>query len=307
MKIAVIGAGAMGSVYAGLFASAGHEIWAIDVWAEHVEAIQRKGLRVEGASGDRTVPMNASTNAADAGPCDLVIIATKANGVASAAQSLIPLLHDDTLIVTIQNGLGAAERIRAHHDAGNILLGVAGGFGAIMKGPGHAFHNGMQLIRLGELGGGLTARVEKVAELWRGAGFNARAYADVEQLIWEKFLCNVTFSGPCTLTHASVGELMQHPQAWDVALRCGLEAYQAGLAKGIHFSFHDAAEYIHAFGTTMPEARPSMLQDHEAGRRSEVDAINGMVPVVAAEVCTSASTNEMVTALIKLRERDFLC
>ena len=87
MKIGIIGCGAMGSVYAALLADAGNEVWAIDTWAEHVDAINRAGLRLEGASGDRTVRLNATTSAADAGECDLVIVATKADGVASAARS----------------------------------------------------------------------------------------------------------------------------------------------------------------------------------------------------------------------------
>ena len=126
MKIAVVGAGAMGSVYAGLLASAGNEVWAIDTWQEHVDAIRARGLRVEGASGDRTVRLDATTDTSQPGPCDLVIIATKADGVASAAASIGPLLHGDSLVLTIQNGLGAAERICRHLPPDNVLLGVAG-------------------------------------------------------------------------------------------------------------------------------------------------------------------------------------
>jgi 2-dehydropantoate 2-reductase len=305
MKIAVVGAGAMGSIYAGLLADAGNEVWAIDVWQAHIDAINANGLRVEGASGDRTVRLNATSNPGDVGECDLVIIATKADGVASAAQAVEPLLHDDTLILTIQNGLGAAERISKYRDPKNILIGVAGGFGAAMKAPGHAFHNGMQLIRVGEMTGGLTDRVEKVASVWREAGFSTQAYADVHQLIWEKFICNVTFSGPCSVMRSTTGECMANEDGWRVAIGCGLEAHAAGVAKGINFSFDDAAAYIHAFGSKMPHARPSMLQDHEAGRRSEIDAINGMVPIVAAEVGLQAPMNETITGLVKMIERDF--
>lgn len=305
MKIAVVGAGAMGSVYAGLLARAGNEVWAIDVWREHVDAINSRGLRVEGASGDHTVRLQASTSAADAGPCDLVIIATKADAVSTAAKAIVPLLRSDTLILTIQNGLGAAERVAEHQDPNNILIGVAGGFGAAMKAPGHVFHNGMQLIRIGEMTGGLSDRVERLAGIWRAAGFNTRAYADVHQLVWEKFICNVTFSGPCAILRVSLGEIMANENGWKVAIACGLEAYAAGQARGVNFSFDDAAVYIHAFGSTMPNARPSMLQDHEAGRRSEIEAINGMVPVVAAQVGTAAPTNETVTALVRMIERDF--
>ncbi len=305
MKIAIVGTGAMGSIYAGLLADAGNEVWAIDLWQDHIDAINNKGLRVEGASGDRTVRLRATANPADAGVCDLIIIATKADGVEGAAKAIDPILKDESVILTIQNGLGAAERISKYRSPDNILIGVAGGFGAEMKGPGHAYHNGMQLIRVGEMNGGLTDRVEGVAQVWRDAGFNVKAFEDVHQLIWEKFICNVAFSGPCTVMDAPVGDVMGHESGWQVAIGCGLEAFAAGKAKGIHFSFDDAEAYIHAFGSKMPNAIPSMLQDRRAGRKSELDAINGMVPVVAKEVGTEAPVNETVVALVRMIERDF--
>ena len=305
MKIAVMGTGAMGSVYAGLLADAGNEVWAIDVWPEHVQAMRERGLRVEGASGDRTVRVHATGDPADAGPCDLVIIATKASGVGAAARAAEPLVGPDTLILTIQNGLGAGERICEHLPPDNVLLGVAGGFGASMKGPGHVHHNGMELIRLGEMKGGITDRLRRVEDTWRDAGFNVRSFDDIEQLIWEKFICNVTFSGPCTVLRKTIGEVMGSEHAWGVALRCGLEAHAAGVARGVNFSFDDAARYIHAFGSKMPGARPSMLLDHLAGRRSEIDAINGMVPVVAREVGTEAPANEVISSLVRDLESAF--
>ena len=131
MKIAVVGTGAMGSVYAGLLADAGNEVWAIDVWQEHLDAIRERGLRIEGASGDRTVNnLNVAENPDAAGICDLVIIATKASGVGPAAKSIESIVGNKTLVLTIQNGLGAGERIAQYRSTDNILLGVAGGFGA---------------------------------------------------------------------------------------------------------------------------------------------------------------------------------
>ncbi|MBT4395571.1 MAG: NAD(P)-binding domain-containing protein, partial [Acidiferrobacteraceae bacterium] len=112
MKIVIVGAGAMGSVYAALLADSGNEVWAIDLWQEHLDAINDHGLQVSGASGERTVDnIQVSTRAADAGPCDLVVIATKASAVGAAARSLTSNLTDETLVLTIQNGLGAGERI----------------------------------------------------------------------------------------------------------------------------------------------------------------------------------------------------
>lgn len=305
MKVAIVGAGAMGSVYAGLMAAAGNEVWAVDVWREHVDAIRERGLRVEGASGDRVVELNATDDPSEVGACDLVVLATKAAGVASAAQSMAPLLGAETPILTIQNGLGAAERLREHCPADNILIGVAGGFGASMRGPGHVHHNGMELIRLGELAGGVSPRLERVATLWRDSGFNVRCFDDIQQLVWEKFVCNVTFSGSCTVFDRSVGEVMADEETWSVALGCALEAYRAGVGRGVNFSFDDPERYVHDFGAAMPNALPSMLQDHRARRRSEIDAINGMVPVVATELGQQAPYNEVVTAVVHAREATF--
>ena len=159
MKIAIVGCGAMGSVYAGLFASAGHEVWAIDAWREHVEAMRANGLRVEGASGDRTVRVNATTATGDAGVCDLVIIATKARDVETAARAAPPLLGPQTTVLSIQNGLGGPDTAAGVLGRERLAVGVVGGFGASMRGPGHAHHNGMELVRLGELAGPVTPRL----------------------------------------------------------------------------------------------------------------------------------------------------
>ena len=174
-----------------------------------------------------------------------------------------------------------------------------------MKAPGHVHHNGMDLIRLGEMDGGLSNRVEKLATLWREAGFNVKAFDDIQQLIWEKFICNVSFSAPCTVFERTIGEVLDDPESWNVSRNCGLEAYKAGLVKEINFSFTDPVEYIEAFGSKMPGARPSMLLDHMARRPSEIDAINGMVPVVAREVGTQAPFNEALSAVVRIREKSF--
>lgn len=306
MKIAVIGAGAMGSIYAALMADAGHEVWAVDTWRDHVDAINAHGLRVEGASGDRTVrTVQATTRVADVGKCDLCILATKASGVGPAAQAAAPVIGPDAMVLTIQNGLGAGDRIAAHMPSGNVLLGVADGFGASMKGPGHAHHNSMKLIRIGELGGGITDRLKRVEALWQEAGFNARAFENITQLIWEKFLCNVTFSAPCTTFNVTVGELMAYSDHWQIALGAMLEAHNIACAKGVPLSFDDPVAYVTAFGEGMPNARPSMLLDHMARRASELDAINGIVPVMGREMGISTPYNDTLTAILRQREAEF--
>ena len=305
MKIAVIGCGAMGSVYAALLGDAGNEVWAIDTWREHVEAIKAKGLRVEGASGDRTVRVNASTNAADAGECELIIVATKASGVAAAAQTAKSIAGPNSVILTIQNGLGAADRIAQSIDTSQVMIGVVGGFGASMKAPGHAHHNGMQLVRIGEMNGGVSDRLEQVVAAWSGAGFTAKGYADIHQMIWEKLICNVAYSGPGALMGLTTGQMQAHPSAWAISLACAREADAVARAQGITLGYEDVDTYVRDFGAKMPDARASMLQDHMASRASEIDAINGAVSLEAAKVGMTAPVNELVSQLVRGRESGF--
>ncbi|MEO8157891.1 MAG: 2-dehydropantoate 2-reductase [Betaproteobacteria bacterium] len=303
MKVAVIGCGAMGSVYAALLGDAGHEIWAIDSWKEHVDAMKANGLRLEGASGDRTVRVNATTNPADAGPCDLAILATKAMHVEKAARSMQPLLREDTVVLSIQNGLGGPDAAAKVLGRGRVIVGVVGGFGASMKAPGHAHHNGWELVRLGELSGPISPRLEAVAEVWRSGGFRVKCFDDIDQLVWEKLICNVCFSGTCAVTERTIIEVIEDRDAWQVASGCATEAYNVARARGIKLDFTDPVAYVRAFGMKIPNARPSMLLDHMAGRMSEIDAINGAIPVAAKAAGVAAPYNEVIGALVRAKER----
>jgi 2-dehydropantoate 2-reductase len=306
MKIAIIGVGAMGSVYAALLADQGkHDVWAIDTWKEHVDAIREKGLRVEGASGDRTVRVNATTNAADVKDADLVIVATKYDGVGAAAKAALEIAKPEAPILAIQNGLGSADIVADVVGSKRIMMGVVGGFGASMKGPGHAHHNGMEFLRLGEMDGGLTPRLETVANAWRAGGFKVLTFDDIHKMVWEKLICNCTYSGPCAITGLRVGELQASPSAWSVAAACAHEAFQVARAKGITLDFDDPIRYVREFGQKIPGARPSMLLDHLAGRPAEVDNINGAIPREGARVGVATPVNSVVVALLKGKESGF--
>jgi 2-dehydropantoate 2-reductase len=303
MKIAIVGTGAMGSVYAALFASAGHEVWAIDQWKAHVDAMREKGLRLEGASGDRTVRVNATTDPGQAGPCDLVVLATKAMHVADAASSIEPLLKEETPVLSIQNGLGGPDTAASIVGRQRVMVGVVGGFGASMRGPGHAHHNGMELVRLGEFGGPITPRLKKVEDAWVSAGFRVKLFDDIDQLVWEKLLCNCAYSGPCGIVECTIGEVMNDPDLSRVSAACASEGFAVAKKKGVKLGFDDPVAYVRDFGAKIPNARPSVLLDLMAGRRSEIEVINGSIPRVGAEVGVPAPVNEAVTALVRGKER----
>ena len=297
----------MGSVYAALLASAGHEVWAIDRWREHVDAMRAKGLRVEGASGDRTVRVNATTDAREAGQCDLVILATKAMHVAEAAESSKILLGNETPVLSIQNGLGGPDTAASVLGKERVMVGVVGGFGASMRAPGHAHHNGWELVRLGEFGGPITPRLKLVEEAWRSAGFRVKLFDDIDQLVWEKLLCNCAYSGPCGIAERTVGEVMNDPDLARISAACATEGFAVAKKKGIKLGFDDPVAYVRDFGSKIPNARPSVLLDLLAKRKSEIDVINGSIPRVARELGLQAPTNETLTALVLAKERQLGC
>ena len=306
MKIAIVGTGAMGSVYAALLGRGGHDVWAIDTWREHIDAIATSGLTVSGASGNFVVDnLHVGRSPSDAGPCDVWVIATKASAVDEVAAKIAPLLEPPDVVMAFQNGLGAGERVAKHISEDHILLGIAEGFGASNPEAGRVHHEGMRLIRIGEMGGGLTDRVRAMERMWSEAGFNVKAFADVNLMIWEKFLCNVTLSAPCAAFDLTVGELMANPEAWKVALGCTSEAYRLGVAKGVKFTFEDPLRYVTEFAATIPDASPSMRLDHLARRPSEIDVINGQVVELSREIGLEAPYNERLCAIVRQRESLF--
>jgi 2-dehydropantoate 2-reductase len=174
-----------------------------------------------------------------------------------------------------------------------------------MVGPGHAHHNGWEFVRLGEYGGGVTPRLERIGKIWEQGGFRVLLFPDIHKMVWEKLICNVAFSSTCTLTDLTIGEVMADANAWTVSAACATEAFAVARAKGVPVEIDDPVAYVRAFGEKIPGARPSMLLDHMAKRPSEVDVINGAIPRVGAEVGVPTPVNSTVVALVRTREAAF--
>lgn len=302
-KIAIVGCGAMGSVYAALMVDAGHEVHAVTLWPDHAEAMRTRGLRCEGASGDRTVPIHASTTTEGIGACDLVIIATKAFDVEAAARSCIELLGPETIVQTIQNGLGSPEIAASILGADRLAVGVVGGFGASIRAPGHAHHNGMEMIRFGAFAGLPKQLLQASAKIWESAGFKVELFDDIRQMVWEKLIMNVAFSGTACTTGLTVGEILGDADAWSVARACAEEAIVVAKASNVRMNVGDPIEHIRKLGAKIPDARPSMLLDYSAGRRCEVEAINGAIPRLGKPLGIATPVNDTVVGIIRSRER----
>lgn len=302
MKIAVVGCGAMGSVYAARLALGGHEVLAVDRWAEHIAAMNEHGLLLAGPDGDRRVPISAHTTVPEQ-VVDLVVLAVKAADVGSAAARLQPLLDENTVVLTIQNGLGSSDVAAAAVGIDRLAVGIASGFGASLRGPGQVHHNAMKAMRFGSAGSLAPAAVEAVADAWRAGGFDAAAVPDIAAMQWAKLICNVAYSAPCALTGLTVGEVMDDENIGPVSRAAAVEAFETALALGIGITVTDPIAHVRDFGAQMPAAKPSALLDHEAGRVSEIAVINGAVPREAAKVGREAPVNATLTALVKQVEQ----
>ncbi|GFG97904.1 ketopantoate reductase family protein [Mycobacterium timonense] len=302
MKIAVIGCGAMGSIYAAGLATAGNDVLAIDRHGPSIDRIDRDGLRVTGPGYDRVVPLRASTTAPDE-PMDLIVLAVKAADVTVGARQSLPMLGPATPVMTIQNGLGSAETVAGIVGAERVAVGIASGFGASRVSPGHVHHNAMRAMRFGAYSSLPHSTVEAIARAWADAGFDAAAVTDIAAMQWEKLICNAAYSAPCALTGLTVGQVMDDPAMGAVSQAAATEAWTVARASGIAVAVTDPVAHVRAFGAQMPDAKPSALLDHEARRVSEIDVINGAVPRQGARVGVAAPVNATLTALIKAIER----
>ncbi|ORA16810.1 ketopantoate reductase family protein [Mycobacterium asiaticum] len=304
MRIAIIGCGAMGSIYAARLAMAGDHVLVVDRSQGSVDHIARNGLRVSGPGYDQTVPLRAVTTA-PAETMDLIVLAVKAADVTTAAQQALPMLGPDTPVLTIQNGLGSADTVAGIVGEQRVAVGIASGFGAARLGPGHVQHNAMRAMRFGPYSSLPHNTVRSIAATWTQAGFDAAAVTDIAAMQWEKLICNVAYSGPCALTHLRVGEVMDDPEMGPVSRAAATEAWNVARALGIGIAVTDPVAHVRDFGAAMPNAKPSALLDHEAHRVSEIDVINGAIPRQGARVGVEAPVNATVTALVKTIERQW--
>jgi 2-dehydropantoate 2-reductase len=302
MRIAVIGCGAMGSIYAAKLAAAGNDVVAIDSDQASINQIARHGLRVTGPGSDQVVPLRAST-VAPAEMMDLVVLAVKAADVTPGARQALPMLGASTPVLTIQNGLGSAETVAGIVGDRRVAVGIASGFGAARIAPGHVHHNAMRAMRFGAYSSLPYATVESIARAWTDAGFDAAAVTDIAAMQWEKLMCNVAYSAPCALSGMTVGQVMDDPEMGPISRAAATEAWTVARASAIAIAVTDPVAHVRDFGAHMPDAKPSALLDHEARRVSEIDVINGAVPRQGARVGVEAPVNATLTAVVKSIER----
>lgn len=305
-RVLVQGCGAMGSIYAGLLADCGLQVTAVTRNKSHVSAINASGLRVSGASGDRIVTLLAREDPPD-DVQDLVVLSVKAPHVRKAIEQIEPCVGEQTVILALQNGLGSASQVAERYGADRLLVGIAGGFGAELKEPGHVHHAGMKVMRFGALpeardGSIAREQLPRTIEDFSRAGLTVEAASDIIAMQWEKLICNAAFSAPCALTGQTVGEALRDKNIGPLCLAAAEEAFRVARASGVRLTFLDWEQHVRTFAASVDGARPSLLQDLEAGRPSEIDFINGAVVSEADRLGIDAPVNRTMCALVRHSE-----
>lgn len=301
-RLAIVGGGAMGSVFAAMFASAGFDVTIVSRPGAHLTAIGRSGLRLTGADGARLVKVRAVDHAPE-GRFDLIVLAVKATQVAEALTGNGAMLAGETPVLAMQNGLGSADLIADALGSRSLAVGIASGFGASVVAPGHAAHTGMGPVRLGPYAELPPSTAEAIAAAWRRAGFDAQSTDDILAMQWEKLICNAAFSAACGLSGLTVGAALSDADLGPLCLRAGVEAWEIAQLRKVPLAITDPEQHIRNFASRVAAAKPSLLQDIEAGRPTEIEFINGAIPREAAKAGRTAPVNQTLTSLVRSAER----
>jgi 2-dehydropantoate 2-reductase len=298
MRIAVVGAGAMGSLFGGLLAEAEEEVTLIDVWKEHVATINARGLRITGISGDRTVNVRATNDPGSVGPVDLIVVFVKSYDTAKAARDALPMASDETVFLSLQNGLGNIDEIAEAAGRHRIIRGVTAQ-GSTLLGPGEIHHAGRGPTVIGELDDTPTERARRISEAFNHAGIPTEISQNILGALWSKVLINVGINPLTALTGLRNGELLEHPEIKAVMKRAVEEAMTVALGLGIEMGLDDPVERVYAVAKATAANRSSMLQDVERGRRTEIDALNGAIVELGRRVGVNTPVNETLVAAVK--------
>jgi 2-dehydropantoate 2-reductase len=303
MKTVIMGAGAMGSLFGGLLALGGEEVWLVDIWKEHIDTIRSKGLVLEEKGKAQSIPIHATTEVASVGKADLVLIFVKTYHTEKAVSDARVLQKESTIFLTLQNGLGNEGTICKGMERRKVLLGITGQ-GATLLGAGHIRHAGWGKTFIGELDHQITDRAIRVAQRFSNAGIETEVSSNIHDHVWGKLLVNVGINALTALTGFKNGQLLEYPETTRLMEGLVSEAAEVARRKGIHIE-EDPIEKVRKTIEATRENRSSMGQDFDHRRKTEIDAINGAVVREAQSLGIPAPFNQVVTDLVKAIEKSF--
>ena len=298
-----MGAGAMGSLFGGLLTLSGEDVWLVARRREHVLTIQSKGLAMEEKEKVLHIRVNITKDVASLEKADLVIFFIKTYQTEKSVSDSLILQKEDTIFLTLQNGLGNEETICKQVEPEKVILGVTGQ-GATLLEPGHIRHAGWGKTHIGELDGKITDRVNQIAQMFLKAGIETEVSSHIHDLVWGKLLVNVGLNALAALTGLKNGQLLDYPETLRGMEVLVTEAVEVAKRKGIRIE-SNPMERVKAVIEATRENRCSMGQDFDYKRRTEIDAINGALVREAKGLGISVPVNQTMTDLVKIIEKRF--
>ena len=306
MRIVVIGAGAMGGLIGTRLAVTGHHVTLYDTWDEHVAAIERSGMLITEYDDSILrfrIPATTTPPALDG--VDLVLVFVKSYHTASALRPFAARLPADTFVLSLQNGLGNLDLIRAAlpgHE--RIILGTTA-HGAALLGPGRLRHTGKGATMIGDPAqpGNRRFDLTPISRALTRAGFETTVAENIHTAIWDKLIVNVAINALTALTGLRNGELLDDPELQPVIAQLVDESVNVMRAAGVPVGTHDHLAYARKVMRDTALNYSSMLQDVRNCRRTEIDSINGAVTRLGAELGVATPLNRLLTVLVHNRER----
>jgi 2-dehydropantoate 2-reductase len=299
MRIAVIGAGGIGAPLGTSLALAGQDLTFL-ARGSHLAAMRANGLKIEGDRGEYLVrPVQVTDEPAEIGPVDLVLFCVKLWDVESSGEQIRPLMGHDTVVIPLQNGVDASERLIPILGAHHVMGGTAVLTGSIVA-PGVVRQSGQHhRIVFGELDGRITQRGEMIRDVCQAAGIGAELSGDIQRARWEKFIILVSASGVCAAARLSIGPLREDPDIAPLFEEAMREVVAVGRACGVQFPPDVLEPWRALLRGVPPDWIPSMAVDIRAGRKMELPWLGARLVELAAAHGVPVPVNRIISAVLK--------
>jgi len=300
MKFLIAGAGAIGSHYGSVLQQAGLEV-ALLGRGEHLAAMQSAGLRHESLGIEKLVAVQADSDPSIAAGADVIVLTCKNTGLDAMCRELQPYVRPEAVLLTLQNGVTAPDVVRNYFPSHTILAGSAF-IGARVEVPGYVIHSAAGHLRLGHWHGPHHLALQVVVDAFADAGVDCESVDDPRWLLWHKMLWNCGFNAITALTRRFARDIARDPQTSALVHEAMEEVRSVAMALGIHLEEKDVEKQLQVTRELGP-VKSSMWQDIEAGRMTEIDAMNGHVVEQARIVGLQAPVSSMLTTLMHALEQ----
>lgn len=305
MKIGVMGTGGVGGYFGGLLARSGSDIHFI-ARGKHLRALQDEGLELVTNHGDFRVRIHATAEADEIGPVDLLLFCVKSHDTDQAAQLAEPMVVEETVVLSLQNGIDNVDKLSAHFGRERVMGGTAY-IESTIASPGVIAHTGKPgRLVFGELNGERTARAEAVLDVFLKAGIDAELTTRIHEVLWSKFLFICGVHGVSTLSRSTLGLVLASPETRDLLENVMREVETLARKRGIALEDDVVRQSMELAQSYNKRFKCSMLRDLEWHRPMEIEALNGMVVRLGKEAGIQTPLNQVIYACLKLENKKII-